>query len=152
MRVRTATEKDVRYLAPRLRDADRLEMQASGHPDPLEGLLDCLNGSTSCYVAVDESDLPVMIGGVAPSPDSFMGYGWMMASAGMEKHWVAILRNTHQWINDYKGEYTVLTNFVHEKNTLHIRWLRWAGFHFLRKVGINNEGFYEFAQIFTREA
>lgn len=151
MLVRPATESDVKYIAPRLREADKTEMNAAGHTDHLEGLLECLEGSTSCYVAVDESDLPVMIGGVAPSPESFVGYGWMMATTDIDKHWVSILRNTHQWINTYREGYKVLTNLVHEKNTLHIRWLRWAGFCFLRRVEVNNEGFYEFAQIFSRE-
>lgn len=151
MQVRRATEQDVLYLTPRLREADLREIRATGYDDPEACLLGGLHGSEACYVATDESDLPVMIGGVAKSPEAFMGYGWMMASTDITKHWVPILRNTSKWINSYRGGYRVLTNLVHEKNELHIRWLRWAGFHFLRRVEMNGEGFFEFAQIFPLE-
>ena len=151
MKVRKATEKDVRYLTPRLREADLLEIRATGYTDPELCLMEGLQVSDACYVAVDGDDNPVMIGGVAPSPEIFMGYGWVMASTAITKHWIPILRNTSKWINSYRGHYRLLTNVVHEKNELHIRWLRWAGFSFLRRIEMNGEGFFEFARIFPLE-
>lgn len=148
---RQATPEDVLYLAPRLRKADLLEIRATGYRDPVESLMAGLESPDGCIVGTDKEGTPLIIGGTAPSHEPIMGYGWMMASEDITKHWVSVLRNTSQWINHYRRHYRVLANAVHEKNELHIRWLRWAGFTFLRRIEMNGEGFYEFAKIFPTE-
>jgi len=148
---REATREDVLYLAPRLRKADLREALATGYKDPVEALMAGLESEDGCVVGCDQSGTPLIIGGTAPSHEPIMGYGWMMASEDISKHWVHVLRNTTRWINHYRKHYRVLANMVHEENALHIRWLRWAGFHFLRRIELNGEGFYEFAKIFPTE-
>lgn len=149
--VRAATEADVLYLAPRLRPADLREIHASGYKDPVVSLMEGLRSPDGCYVATTEDDLPLIIGGTSPSHDPLLGYIWMMASTDITKHWVTVLRSTETWTNFVRKHYRVLTNAVHEKNTLHIKWLRWSGFVFLRRIEVNGEGFYEFAKLIQLE-
>lgn len=148
---RQATEEDVLYLAPRLRKADLREAIATGYTDPVEALMAGLHSEDGCVVGTDKEGTPIVIGGTAPSNEPLLGYGWMMASDDLQTHWVHFLRNTSQWINHYRKHYRVLANMVHAENTLHIRWLRWAGFTFLRRIELNGEGFYEFAKVFPME-
>lgn len=144
--VRLATEADALSLAPRLRDADHEEINASGRPAE-EMLVSGVRSPDPTYVAVDDDDVPQIIFGTGPSPDPILGFVWMMATPAIGQCWVRLLRETPQWIDRLSEDYDVLANVVHEKNSVHIRWLKWAGFVFLRKVQFNGHGFYEFARM-----
>ncbi|MBX6334126.1 hypothetical protein IRY61_02160 [Candidatus Saccharibacteria bacterium] len=149
--VRPATVSDVESLAPRLREADLLEIRAAGSETPLEVLMEGLESPDGCWVAVTEDDdIPHVIFGTAPSPVPFLGFVWMMASDEVRTHWFQILRETRPWVARLGEKYEALTNVVHAKNTLHIRWIKWAGFTFLRELEINGESFYEFVKLFPK--
>lgn len=145
--VRRATPEDAVDLAKRLRKADLNEIQALGISNPEESLMRGLNGSDNCFVAVDEQDRPHIIFGTTPSDEHFLGYVWMMASDGLKENWIQVLRETRPWIDRIKGHYRVMANAVHAENKVHIKWLRWAGFTFLREYTFNGHRFYEFAQL-----
>ncbi|GGX91190.1 hypothetical protein GCM10007160_18350 [Litchfieldella qijiaojingensis] len=144
--VRLATEADALSLAPRLRKADRKEIEAADRT-PEEALLAGVRSPDPTYVAVDEEDVPHIIFGTAPSPDPILGFVWMMATPAIRLCWVRLLRETPQWIDRLSEDYSILANVVHADNSVHIRWLKWAGFIFLRKVQFNGESFYEFARV-----
>jgi hypothetical protein len=145
--VRRATPEDAVSLAKRLRKADLKEISAVGRTSPEESLMVGVLSPDSCYVAVDENDVPHIIFGTHPSDDHFLGYVWMMASEQITEHWVQILRETRPWIDTIRNHYRVLANAVHADNTVHIRWLRWAGFTFLKEYTFNGNRFYEFAKL-----
>ena len=149
--VRQATPQDAISLASRLRKEDLKELQAVGSLTPEESLLFGFTSPDPCYVAVDENDVPHILGGVYPSHDQFIGYVWLVASDALSDNWVWVLRNSKYWIERIQGHYKVLANVVHAENTLHIKWLRWAGFTVLREVKFNGELFYEFAKITNPE-
>ena len=144
---RPATEADVAFIAPRLRPADLLEIGASVKADPYDALLRGLHSPDGCFVAETAAGVPVLIGGTSPSDSPLLGYVWMMGTQEVETHWLRVLRNTQSWIQQFKGDYQLLANAVHEGNTLHMRWLKWAGFSFLRRFTYRGHGFYEFAKI-----
>lgn len=148
---RAATESDVLSLAPRLREADLMEIRALGEHDPVQALMDGLLSPDGCMVAVTPDDVPQIIFGTTPSSEPHVGFVWMMGTDEIKTHWVQVLRDTKPWINKVRRDYHVLMNAVHAKNTLHIRWIKWAGFVFLRKLPFNGEEFYEFAQLFPTE-
>lgn len=150
--VRRAFPEDAVDLAKRLREADLLEIQAVGSKSPEDSLLLGVRSPDGCYVAVDETDTPHIIFGTYPSHEHFLGYVWMMASDALKEHWVQVLRETRPWIERIRGHYRVLANAVHAENTTHIRWLRWAGFTFLREFTFNGNRFYEFAKLIPPEA
>lgn len=150
--VRLATTEDAVDMAPRLREADLKEIRAGGlTADPVEALLAGINCPDPCYVAVDEEDKPQIIFGTNPSDEPFLGYVWMMATDAIQGNWVQVLRETRPWINRIKGDYRVLANAVHAENAVHIRWLRWAGFTFLREFEFRGSRFYEFAKLIPPE-
>jgi hypothetical protein len=150
--VRRATPEDAVDLAQRLREADLKEIHAAGRSSPEESLLTGVNSPDPCYVAVDEEDRPQIIFGTVPSPDHFLGFVWMMATDAIKDNWVQILRETKPWIDRIRGHYNVLANAVHADNKTHIRWLRWAGFTFLREFEFNGSRFFEFAKLIPPEA
>ena len=149
--VRAATESDILSLAPRLREADLLELKAWGERDPVQALMEGLHSPDGCFVAVTPDDVPQIIFGTTPSSERYLGFVWMMGTDAIKTHWVQVLRETKMWLNRIRGDYLVLANAVYAKNTLHIKWIRWAGFVFLRKLSINGEEFYEFAKLFPME-
>lgn len=150
--VRRATPEDAVDLAKRLREADLREIQAAGRNSPEESLLSGVDSPDPTYVAVDEDGVPHIIWGTHPSDDHFLGFVWMMASDSLEEHWVQVLRETRPWIDRIRGHYRVLANAVHKDNSVHVRWLRWAGFTFLREFEFNGQPFLEFAKLIPPEA
>jgi hypothetical protein len=76
----------------------------------------------------------------------------MMATDAIKDNWVQVLRETKPWVDRIRGHYHVLANAVHADNHVHIRWLRWAGFAFLREFEFNGSRFYEFAKLIPPEA
>ncbi|HCL3314571.1 TPA: hypothetical protein N2A14_002579 [Pseudomonas aeruginosa] len=151
LKVRRATHADAVDLAQRLREADLREIQAAGHSSAEESLLVGVNSPDPCYVAVDAEDTPHVIFGTHPSGDPLLGFIWMMASDQLKAHWVQVLRETRPWLDRMRGHYRVLANAVYAENTVHIRWLRWAGFTFLREFEFNGSRFYEFAKMIHHE-
>lgn len=149
--VRRATPEDAVSLAVRLREADLKEILAVGRTSPEDSLMAGVLSPDPCYVAVDEEDIPHIIFGTHPSDDPLLGYVWMMASDGLNENWVQVLRNTKPWLERVRGHYRILANAVHADNTLHIKWLRWAGFTILREVPYKGELFYEFAKLINPE-
>ena len=56
------------------------------------------------------------------------------------------LRESRKVVNLLNHKYKLLWNYVDCRNELHLRWLKWCGFKFLRKInyGVNQKPFYEF--------
>jgi hypothetical protein len=148
--VRRATVEDALDLAPRLREEDKKELLAIGMTVE-ESLLEGVHSPDPCYVAVDDEGVPQIIFGTHPSDEHFLGFIWMVGTDAVKTHWIQVLRETRPWIERIRGHYTVLANAVHADNEVHIKWLRWAGFAFLRKIEINGHEFLEFAKLIPPE-
>lgn len=143
---RPARDDDLRSIAGRLRSADLKEIYAAGRSDPYEALSSPAENDL-VLVGVDSNDIPHLIFGVGDGPTPGLGLVWMMASDTIQEHWVQVLRETRPWVQRLGSGYKVLANAVHADNELHIRWLKWAGFIFLREIEFNGNRFYEFAKI-----
>lgn len=150
MTVRKATEADALSLADRLREADLKEIESQGGK-AVDSLLRGIRSTDPTYVAVDKDGVPHIIFGTAPSHTPVLGFVWMMATPAIRRCWVRLLRETPHWIDTMAEPYEVLANAVHADNKVHIRWLKWAGFVFLRKIEIYGEDFYEFARMTKRD-
>jgi len=149
LRYRTAETSDIDYLVPRLRDADLQEIQAASGMPPGEALAYGFVASDEVYVGVDGEDRPLCIGGIG-SADHLSAIVWMLASKELEKHSLPFLRLSKPFIQDLNNRYPILTNHVDERNTLHIRWLRWLGFTFINRHphwGTEKRPFLEFVRI-----
>lgn len=81
--------------------------------------------------------------GVVPWDDgSGVGNVWLLGTPAIEDIKVPFLRQSRSWLDRISKGFTGLRNHVHENNVLHIRWLRWLEFTFIRR----HNGFMEFAK------
>lgn len=145
--VRKATKADAQYIAKRLRKADLLELKANTASDPSVALMAGVWQSNPCYSLLVYGE-PVIIGGLVPKKD--VGVIWMLGTDKVNLIKRPLLRACKEWINYFLELKPILFNYIHEKNTLHIKWLRLLGFSIISKkdnFGLNGENFYEFVKI-----
>ena len=135
---------DVEFLAPRLRYEDKREILSSSGRSPYQALLTGFFQSDFCFTIVNTEDVPVGMYGVGGD-----GVIWLLASDDIKKIKISFLRESRQVVNFLNSKYRKLWNYVDCRNELHIRWLKWCGFIFIRKVnhGVENLPFYEFIKI-----
>lgn len=146
--VRLAEQRDVDYLATRLRVADLDEIAANNGSSPREALQRGYETSTQCYVGVTD-DRPFIIFGAGPVEQGVGGV-WGLGSDDIEAAKMSFLRQSRFWVDVMHKEYPLLFNYVDARNTFHIRWLRWLGFTFINKhphYGVAHLPFYEFVRI-----
>lgn len=159
VRVQLAIQADADELAPILRPADRQELAAyPGAPkDPVEALQKAVMTSEACYVGIDKAlNKPFCLFGISRVSPLY-GAIWLLGSPGLDQHKWLFLRESPKWLKGLAQQYSVIGNIVLDSNTLHINWLRWLGFTFIkhhRGIGNNGEGFYEFCMLskFTQDA
>lgn len=145
---RLSTLDDVKYLAPRLRKADKQEILASVGLAPYDALLQSFLNSTMCFTIVNTKDVPVGIFGVTNFSNNVGGI-WAMATDELQKIKISFLKECQEVVKLFNRKYKILWNFVDCRNELHIKWLKWCGFTFInkQKYGVLNKPFYEFIRI-----
>lgn len=130
---RPTTADDVLYVAERIRKADRQEIAASVGGTPLRSLTRGLSLSAPCRTIVID-DVPVAIFGVVPDQTNpERGFIWMLGTDAIESAPMTILRNCRALVETLNTFYPILTNVVDARNTVHLKWLRWCGFEFIKK-------------------
>lgn len=148
-RVRPARSDDAVALAPKLRAADLAEIDARSGRSPLTVLLEGILFSKRCFAVELKSGEVVALFGVAPSDEPRLGLVWMLGSDRLLDIRFTFLRHSREWLRELSRGYSVLGNFVDERNTVHVAWLRWLGFRFLSRapMGRNGETFLEFVRL-----
>jgi len=145
------TVEDVEYIAPRLRQADISECFAATGREPLGILQQGLNLGDITLTLRAPNDDRVGLCGVVPSaslPEA--GVVWMVATDDIYQHQITFLRNSKRALQYLSEDYLVLYNCVDARNSLHIKWLKWMGFTFIKKhenYGAEKRLFYEFVRI-----
>ena len=142
--IRKTIPKDIDFLAPRLRYEDKREILDSTGLNPYQALAECFNCSEISLTIVDTKNIPVGIFGVSED-----GAIWLLATPDIKRIRFSFLRESRKVVNLLNHKYKVLWNFVDCRNELHLRWLKWCGFTFLRKLnyGVNQKPFYEFIKL-----
>ena len=131
--IRPATGDDVLHVSGAMRQADQDELEAGGS-SPVRALIDGLMYSAEPIAGCYEDDRPVAMAGVVPDPNDLMaGHIWMLGTDEMATRPVEFCRASTPVILRWNEKFPVLTNQVDERNTLHIRWLKWLGFVFLSR-------------------
>jgi len=144
--VRLAEDSDADALAPRLRAADRREIEAALGMDQTVVLRHGVRASDPCHAVVVGGAVVALFGVVPSARSPEIGSVWLLASEAFAAHAFFIVRSSKVWIPKLHERYRVLTNFVDARNEVHIRWLRWCGFVFVRRVerfGVGGLPFYE---------
>lgn len=149
---RPATIADAQALAPRLRQADLAEIAAHTGHSPLQALEDGVRDSQwSLAVCLSGSDEVIALCGVGHHKDApDIGVPWMLASDALVAVQTPFLRRSRAVVDLMQRPYRVLANVVDARNQVHIRWLSWCGFRFIRlhpEFGQGRLPFYEFVRI-----
>ncbi|QIG74587.1 putative internal virion protein [Rhizobium phage RHph_I20] len=141
--VRTADWKDALALAKTLRPEDIREIKSTmdGEHSLEAVLLFNIAASTKAFTAIDRATEGVIaMFGVAPAGNG-TGSIWMHGSELMRKHSISVARQTKHFAGLLHRDYEILSNWADLRNEVHINWLRWLGFRFLRvSTSFSNDG------------
>jgi hypothetical protein len=147
--VRKTEEADIDFIAPRLRKADLIEMNSFHDEckDPADILKKgfYLSGD-DCWTITTKDGTPVAIFGVT-KVSHFFGAVWMMGTNQIKDIHMDFIRHCRSWIPVLHEKYPLLGNVVYAKNDIHIKWLKFMGFRFIKKhksLGNMDLPFYEF--------
>ena len=141
---RLSIYEDCQYLANELRYEDKREILDATGFTPMSGLIFSYVSSEMCFTIVDKDDVPVGMFGVSKN-----GAIFLLASNEIKRIRYSFLRESRKVVDFLNTKYPMLWNFVDCRNELHLRWLKWCGFKFLRKInyGVSKKPFYEFIRI-----
>ena len=146
--VRLATPRDIPYLAKNLRQTDKDEVFASSGRTVTESLENAFTLENSDIYVGTYNGNPEIIFGICPmSKGSIVGFPWMLCTDQLKKSPKEFMRRCKDWVDKWNNKYPVLTNMVYARNSLHIRWLKWCGFKFIKlhpQYGHSKEPFWEF--------
>jgi hypothetical protein len=146
IQVRSAKLGDADLLALRLRPADRREIEAALGMNPPVVLRLGVEASDPCYAVVEDGVVLALFGVVPVLRIPNTGSVWLLASEDFAAHPAFIVRSSKAWLAKLHERYRVLANYVDARNEVHIRWLRWCGFDFVRRIeqfGVMGLPFYE---------
>lgn len=154
--VRAYEPGDEVYISTCLRHADRQELSALSDRDPAEILREgAMISSPSCTI-VGNSGLGAGMFGVL---DEGGGSGrlWMLGtdelvSKQMRRQFIV---EGPMYFRGVERMYKVLHNHIDERNTTHIKWLRWLGFTFIRRIpehGVQRLPFLEFIKLCANQS
>ncbi|MFO0759483.1 MAG: hypothetical protein U0359_23530 [Byssovorax sp.] len=132
--MRPAERDDADFLAPRLRPADRREISAALGMEPRMVLRRGVQASNPCYAVVEGTIVFALFGVVPYARDPEIGSVWLLASERLAAHPAFVVRSSKVWIGRLHEHYRVLTNYVDARNEVHLRWLRFCGFTFVRRI------------------
>ncbi|TPI67597.1 hypothetical protein FJ420_01945 [Mesorhizobium sp. B3-1-3] len=148
--IRRAKEADAVFLAPRLRAADRDEIQAALGMTP-EAALPLFTNGNYVWAGVEPNGEPFGLFGIDPvNGNPHLGIVWMVSTPAILKYRRDLLTMTPKWLKRLHRVRPLLGNHIDARNTLHIRWLRRMGFSFLRtheEFGVEKRPFHEFARL-----
>jgi len=144
--VREYQEGDAEALEPMLRDADRAEINASTEKYPLEVLREGGELSSPSCTIIGNSGAVVGMFGVVGEGD--YGRVWLLGSDELVTGALSrqFIRECRRYLHVMARPYQRIGNVIDERNTVHIRWLKWLGFTFINreKRGIEDRFFLEF--------
>ena len=146
-----SVRSDIDYIAPRLREPDLREIKALGDFSAEEALTISYFGSKpKCYTAIGKG-VPVAMFGVVPFEENERwGSIWLLGADDVtNKVPIPFLKWTKKFLPILLEPYDMVCNIVDTRNEVHIKWIKWLGFSFVRELrhGPENRTFYEFARL-----
>ncbi len=131
--IREATRDDATWIAPRLRPADRREVETvTGCPNGFLGraILGFRELSRECLVAERAPKEPCLIFGVSDTATTKSGSVWMLATPEICRLRLSVFKGAKRYLGRWLQVYRELTNVVDLRNLLHYRWLGALGAEF----------------------
>jgi hypothetical protein len=146
--VRPSVLNDCYVIAENIREDDRRELLAMSGEEPLEAMVSGFIHSDKPRTVL-VGDTPVAMFGSGEFEPG-VGTVWLLGTKGIEDISMYFLRESKYWLEHLHENYDLLFNYVDERNTVHIKWLKWLGFTFIsrhEKFGVENRPFFEFVRI-----
>jgi len=130
-------------IADRMREADRLEVLASSGKTPAEALAFSLSKSAASWTIIIDGRPEMMFGVADLNILTQVGSPWLLGTDVVHDHRSEFLRGSVRWREQLFERYDILRNFVDDRNTLSMRWLKWLGARFSEPmpIGVNGEMF-----------
>jgi len=132
------TNVEIKYLRPtvpmmeeiakNMRQADIDEAWVSHHQTPLQALLESWKISSYSVIITVDDEPCVMIGLVIRDILSGNGVPWMLGTNTALKHKKNFFTEVPNVIKEMLTHCSKLHNYVHCKNKVSIKWLKWIGF------------------------
>jgi hypothetical protein len=143
---------DADWLAPRLRLADVLELQAlhGASADPHRCLLTALRVDPAALAAVGPDGAPIALLGCAEvSALCSEARPWMLGTPEVERHARVVLAEGRRRVAGWSRVHRVLRNWVDARNLRSVGWLRRLGFQILPAAPHGAQGllFHEFTLV-----
>ena len=136
-----ATKKHIEQIYPFMRKADQIEVACMGHT-PKESLESGLANDDVTLTALDPEGVPFAMFGVGQVNN--LAYIWWLSTDSVKDHAYDFIKASRKWTQILTKPYGATFNFVHEENKLAIKWLKFCGAKFTRKLFFNNHPFFEF--------
>lgn len=148
--VRPSIERDAYALAPRLRQADLMEIDAASGENPLQALIRGFEQSWQPFTMLVD-DQPIGMFGAVPMDKDFLTAAiWLLSTDDLFNVRYQFLRNSRLWLDVLHKPFSIVFNYVDARNTVHVKWLKWCDFKFIAKhdqFGYRKQPFYEFVKI-----
>lgn len=133
--VRSYRPGDEYDLAPRLRAEDLREIELfSNGKDPVDVLREGAEQSVpSCTIIGNIGFVAGMFGAVPQ--ENGIARIWLLGSDELVQQPLSrqFLRECRKYLSAMETLYPALGNKIDARNTVHIKWLRWMGFTFIRQ-------------------
>tara|TARA_B100000287_G_scaffold408067_1_gene434070 strand:- start:357 stop:818 length:462 start_codon:yes stop_codon:yes gene_type:complete len=150
--VRPSLLSDVPVVAENMRKEDVDEVKAHTGGCPKGSLLYAYFMSKPCLTVISRHGHLMAMGGVVPEGEN-IGRIWLLGCQSMfddsiDKRW--FLRKSKEKLAEMQSLYPLLFNMVDARNEVHVNWIRWLGFTFIKKHlewGPEQMMFYEFVRI-----
>lgn len=121
-----ATEAHARAMAPRMRESDVREVQASCGYAPLQALLDALAVSSWARALLFDGEVAALVG-VAPTGHALIGSAWLLGTEAIREHKREFLGLCRPTLEEMLELCPVLCNYVDARNEVSLRWLARLG-------------------------
>lgn len=140
-RVVVATADHIEAIYPFMRRIDQIEVTCMGST-PKESLEYGLAHDDVTLTALDADGVPFAMFGVGQVEN--LAYGWLLGTDGLLDNSYQFIKASRKYVASFTKPYGCIFNFVHQDNDLALRWLRFCGAKFIRRIEFSNQPFYEF--------
>ena len=125
--VRDVQPGDVEALAETIRETDRREILATSGSLPLDAITRAVEQSDRVWCGVLNGEV-MFVGGVSPANLGNRRAPWMIGSQVLDLNPAVFLRYCREKMPLVKEAFPYLENYVDERATDTVRWLKWLGF------------------------
>lgn len=144
--IRPTEPGDVAVLYANLREPDLTECMAYGAADIETEIAASVRRSALCWTGLINGEIACIMG--VGTVDMLAGVGspWMLGTPVLDANARVLVRETPAYIARMLIAFPILQNFVHQKNSTSVRWLRRLGFtlHAPAPFGPLGEPFHRF--------